>query len=121
MQRWSLPVIESAAAFRPANHPTTHAKIDGPADGNSPCGRDIFMPTEWRALSATLGVSEREFQILQFVFDDRTKSEVAEELGISAHTVHTYLGRLYRKLGVCSREQLIVRVVREYLRVVRPR
>ncbi len=80
-------------------------------------GSKIFNENEWRALGSALHVSEREFQILRFVFDDQTKAQIAEVLEISAHTVHTYLGRLYRKLGVSSREQLIVRVVGEYLRL----
>lgn len=35
------------------------------------------------------------------------------ELGISVHTVNTYFERLYLKLNVCSRPQLIVRVFEE--------
>ena len=60
-------------------------------------------------------LSEREFQIVQGVFDDKKEVEIAQQLQISAHTVHTYLGRLYRKLGVSSRAQLIVRVFAEYV------
>ena len=39
---------------------------------------------------------------------------IALELGISQHTVHTYLSRLYRKLGVTSRVQLVLSVLDEF-------
>ena len=38
---------------------------------------------------------------------------IASDLGISQHTVHTYLERVYRKLAVGSRVALVVRVMAE--------
>ncbi|MCG8468890.1 MAG: helix-turn-helix transcriptional regulator [Gemmatimonadetes bacterium] len=49
------------------------------------------------------------------MFDDLSEAEIAERLSISPHTVHQYMKRLYRKTGVTSRPQLIVRVVAEHL------
>ena len=65
-----------------------------------------------RATSGSAILSSKEWWS---VFDDKKEVEIAQELKISAHTVHTYLGRLYRKLNVSSRAQLIVRVFAEYL------
>src|SRR6266581_2650311 len=39
---------------------------------------------------------------------------LAARLGLSPHTVHTYLWRIYRKLQVQSREELLVRVFAEF-------
>jgi DNA-binding CsgD family transcriptional regulator len=52
---------------------------------------------------------------MQAVFDDQKETAIAANLGISTHTVHTHLERLYRKLRVSSRVSLVVRVVAEYL------
>ena len=66
-------------------------------------------------LVRSLKLSAREFQIIQGLFDDETKAETALRLHISPYTVHAHLDRLYRKLGVGSRCQVLVRVVAEYL------
>jgi DNA-binding CsgD family transcriptional regulator len=80
-------------------------------------GRQLFASETWETLGEALHLPARELQILQGIFDDLKESAIAAELGISPHTVNTYLRRLYRKLGVSSRAQLIVRVVAAYLTV----
>jgi AraC-like DNA-binding protein len=49
--------------------------------------------------------------------NDLSEDQIARELGISAHTVHTHFERVYRKLGVRSRCQLIVSLFRAYSRL----
>ena len=78
-------------------------------------GRAIFSDEAWRHLADELQLSGRESQIVRGVFDDQTEPAIAAHLGISSHTVHTHLDRLYRKLGVSSRVALVLRVVAEYL------
>ena len=78
-------------------------------------GRAIFSDEQWKSLAETLSLSEREFQILQCVFDDDTESRIAEQLAISAHTVHSHLARLYRKLGVRSRCECLIRTFHQYI------
>ncbi len=65
-------------------------------------------------IAKSLHLSARELDIVRCVFDDHTEPVIAEELGISAATVHTYLGRVYSKLSVGSRVQLVVRIIVEY-------
>lgn len=79
----------------------------------------LFTPREWTALGDSLGLSPRELEIVQGVFDDRTEGAIAGELGISHHTVHTYLARIYRKVSASSRTQLVVRVMETYLGLTR--
>jgi DNA-binding NarL/FixJ family response regulator len=52
---------------------------------------------------------------MQGVFQDDKEESIASDLGISPHTVNTYLQRVYSKLRVSSRSQLIVRVIGVYL------
>ena len=77
-------------------------------------GQTVFVPGEWRSLATCLGLSPRECGIVRAVFDGDSEKDAAERLGLSPHTVHTYLWRIYRKLGVQSREQLLVRVFAEF-------
>src|SRR4051812_48619288 len=77
-------------------------------------GQSVFLPGEWRALATVLGLSPRECGIVRAVFDGDTEKRIAERIGLSPHTVHTYLWRIYRKLQVQSREELLVRVFAEF-------
>lgn len=53
-------------------------------------------------------ITRRERQIIELLKRAFTDRMIATELGISAESVHVYLGRLYPKLGVHSRSQVIV-------------
>ena len=86
---------------------------DFPVRGNQ--GLSLFPLSAWPRLGMALRLSPREVQIVQGVFEDRKEENIAYELGISPHTVNTYFQRLYAKLRVSSRAQLIVRVMAEYL------
>ncbi|HTI04533.1 MAG TPA: helix-turn-helix transcriptional regulator [Gemmatimonadales bacterium] len=77
-------------------------------------GQAVFVPGEWRSLANCLGLSPRECGIVRAVFDGESERSAAERLGLSPHTVHTYLWRIYRKLQVQSREELLVRVFAEF-------
>ncbi len=78
-------------------------------------GHRVFSNESWEYISQSLGLSPREFQIVQQVFDGEKELAIARNLGISSHTVHTYFGRLYRKLGVSSRCELIVAVLAHFV------
>jgi ATP/maltotriose-dependent transcriptional regulator MalT len=69
----------------------------------------------WESLAKKLRLSAREAQIVRGIFRDLKEATIADELQISHHTVHSHLHRLYAKLNVGSREQLIVVVLVTYL------
>jgi DNA-binding NarL/FixJ family response regulator len=83
-------------------------------DARVVAGQSVFVPAEWRSLATCLGLSPRECGIVRAVFDGASEKRIAEGLGLSPHTVHTYLWRIYRKLHVQSREELLVRVFAEF-------
>jgi len=75
----------------------------------------LLSDEQWRSITRSLKLSGREFEIVRSILSDPTEASIALQLGMSEHTVHTHLERLYRKLGVSSRCQLIVRIFAEYL------
>ena len=84
------------------------------SSGPHAVGRGVLDENEWRAVTHTLRLSARECQIVKRLFDDASEAVIAEDLGISPHTVHTHLERLYHKLGVGSRCAVVVRVFGAY-------
>src|SRR5262245_45797481 len=79
----------------------------------------VISDEMWRALARSLGWSHRQSEIVPALFDDRKETAIAAGLGISRHTVHTHTERLYRKMGITSRVELVRRIFVEYLRVAR--
>lgn len=78
-------------------------------------GSAIFTGRAWEQIGRSLGLSDRELQVVRGVFDDQTELAIAGSLGISPHTVHTHFDRLHRKLGISTRTGLVLRVTREFL------
>lgn len=75
----------------------------------------MFNEQAWAQVAQSIGLSHRQVEIVQGVFRDDTESDIAAALGISPHTVHTHFERIYQKLGVTARTQLILRIVHEVL------
>jgi LuxR family maltose regulon positive regulatory protein len=54
-------------------------------------------------------LTERELEVVAFLPTRLTNAEVASELYVSANTLKTHLARIYRKLGVSTRDEAIER------------
>ena len=52
-------------------------------------------------------LSSREREVIQYVASGMTNPEIAQALGLSRHTVKNYLFRIFDKVGVSSRTELI--------------
>ncbi len=57
---------------------------------------------------ASLGITEREREVLQLLADGRSNKEIAAELGLSPNTVKTHVASLFEKLRVARRTQAIL-------------
>ncbi len=56
-------------------------------------------------------LTDRELAVLQAVIEHHTQTDVAKALYVSANTIKTQLRKIYRKLGVTTREQAIQRAI----------
>src|SRR5271170_5655288 len=52
-------------------------------------------------------LSEREMEVVHSLAEGLTNREIAERLGLSQHTIKNYLFRVFDKLGVSSRVELL--------------
>ena len=53
--------------------------------------------------------SRREEEILACLFQGMQDKEIASALGIGTATVHTHMHRLFEKLGVHSRREIVAK------------
>jgi DNA-binding CsgD family transcriptional regulator len=70
---------------------------------------------EWELLGRALRLSAREQQIVRLAVADRKERAIATALCMSPHTVRTHMERVYHKLGINSRGELIVRIMHTFL------
>jgi two-component system, NarL family, nitrate/nitrite response regulator NarL len=52
-------------------------------------------------------LSKRELEVVQYLAQGLTNREIAERMGLSQHTIKNYLFRVFDKLGVSSRVELL--------------
>jgi DNA-binding CsgD family transcriptional regulator len=57
----------------------------------------------------SLGISERELEVLELLAAGRSNKEIAGQLNVSPNTVKTHVARLYEKLEVGRRTEAILR------------
>ena len=69
-----------------------------------------FDENAWRVVADRFDLSGRQLEVLRCLFDGLDKIAMAERLRMSVHTVHTHVGRLYRKFRVNSCCGLMVRL-----------
>lgn len=54
-------------------------------------------------------LTERQVRVLRLLRGSLTLTEIATELSLSPNTVKTHTQAIYRKLGVCTREDAVTR------------
>jgi DNA-binding NarL/FixJ family response regulator len=58
-------------------------------------------------------LAKREDEVANLVAEGLTNRQVGQKLGLSEHTVSNYLFRIYEKLGVSSRVELVLYILRQ--------
>lgn len=77
-----------------------NGRASDPCDFSSIEQRCIEVGKAWK-------LSEREVEVMQLLVKGRSKPYIAESLFISENTVRTYTKRIYDKLGIHSKQELM--------------
>lgn len=94
----------TANALRAAIHAVVNDAA-APPDAGTP--DDPRTPDDAFAADHRRGVlSKREYEVLRQIADGRTQGQIARSLGISQHTVDSYLRRVRAKLGLGNKAEL---------------
>ena len=91
---------------RPNPHVDPRVSGDGNGNGNG-AGHAAADPHD----DPPDGMSPRMRQTLNRLLAGDSEKEVAALFGLSRHTVHVYVKKLYRRFGVSSRGELFARFV----------
>jgi len=75
---------------------------------------EALMQAPAPVLAETTALSKREEEIGRLVASGLSNSEVAQRLSLSRHTVKNYLFRVYEKLGISTRIELVLYVLSRY-------
>jgi DNA-binding CsgD family transcriptional regulator len=78
------------------------------------CDDDVFDDAEWNALTRALALSPKQVQIVRRVIQGMSDKRIALELNMSMATVRTHLSRLFAKLDIQNRNELILLVFRQF-------
>jgi two-component system, NarL family, nitrate/nitrite response regulator NarL len=70
------------------------------------------MPVEER-LDRLAALTSREIQIARSVAEGRSNRDIATQLGITEQTVKNHLTSIFEKVGVTSRLQLALTLIKE--------
>lgn len=105
----------SGYLVKSASLPTLKAALLEVMHGGAPLSRAVarkvlayFSPAPLAPTADVLTARERE--VAQGLGQGLSEKQLAARLGVTVHTVHTYVKRLYRKLQVNSRTELLRRV-----------
>lgn len=117
---WALCHFYGKDGFgREPSLPVARSGEDGAAGSGAradagPAGGQAASPTEARrALAARYGLSERETEVFLLLAQGRTRKFICDELFISAGTASSYTSRVYEKLGVHSKQELLTLVLEQ--------
>jgi DNA-binding CsgD family transcriptional regulator len=73
-----------------------------------------FTPDEWSELVETTDMSPRQKQIARCILSGMGDKQIAEQIGIKVPTVRTHMGRLFEKLDVGDRVELVLHFVHRF-------
>jgi DNA-binding NarL/FixJ family response regulator len=71
---------------------------------------ELLSDQEWSQLKQQLDLSPRQADIVRHVLHGASDKQIAGALDISLPTVRTHMARLFRKLDLNDRVELIVRI-----------
>lgn len=77
-----------------------------PVEGATAVATDQVMPP-LPSRPPVVALPPRHARVLRHLLDGASEKQVAQKLGLSRHTVHEYVKKIYRQLGVGSRAELL--------------
>lgn len=74
----------------------------------------LFSNAEWSEIRRLCALTPRQGQIVKGICSGKSDKQIANELNIGIPTVRTHLTRLFFRLGLNDRSQMIVHVFTQF-------
>ena len=102
----------SGYIVKPFNEASLYTTLEIALFNHAQKNKRKFPALELNSINKNLPdpVSDREFDLLQLIYDGKTNRQIAESLFISANTVKKHINNTYLKLDVNSRSTTIARL-----------
>ena len=88
-----------------------HRLSSAPASEGSDAAR-LDLEMRCARLARSYDLTRREEDVLRLLMEGRTFSEVADELVVSVNTVKSHVRRVYAKMGVAGKQDLLDKALR---------
>ena len=75
---------------------------------------EIFTRTEWTKLWDRMPLPPRQKDITREIMRGLSDKQIATKLGIAVPTVRTHLGRMFARLNVRDRSELILYIIHQF-------
>jgi DNA-binding CsgD family transcriptional regulator len=70
---------------------------------------DLPLPADrWARLAASLSLPPQQLRIVELILRNQSDKEIAAALNLKAPTVRSYLNRIFERVGVRSRMELVL-------------
>ncbi|MBE0544604.1 MAG: response regulator transcription factor [Verrucomicrobia bacterium] len=89
--------------------------LEGGSPMSAPIARKVVQSFQGAPAHGdeTLDLSQREREVLNGLAEGLAYKQIADQLGVSIHTVRNYIRRIYEKLHVCTRTEAVAKFLRK--------
>lgn len=101
-------MVTSNAHHNAKSH--NHRRSKCPQPPERPCFDEVIK---------SLKLSPQQVKIVELLLEGKRDKEIVLELGLSKHTVRTYLQRIFTRLGVTDRMGLVLKIATLHCAVCR--
>jgi len=84
--------------------------LDAAGSGPTPNETPPLAGDLRRRLSATLGLTERQMEVLALVMEGKSNKVISRALGLAEHTVKNHMTAIFKALQVTSRTEAVIAV-----------
>lgn len=74
----------------------------------------LFSDLEWDELIETLSLPRRQAEVVKYIFEGRSDTQIADNMKISVPTVRTHISRLFDKFELQDRNELLRHVFKTF-------
>ena len=72
---------------------------------------NLVTPKQWPQIGEKLDLAERELEVIKLLFEQLTRDQIAEKMGIKSRTVRQYMENIHEKLRVTNRIGVVLRII----------